>query len=74
MKNFTYGLSVKFVTPLGSFVGQRRFDTSRHDVKSQAGRLFHSEHVNSVCVFDPAGEAHLYLKKTADGVVREELP
>ena len=43
-----------------------------HSVKSLAGKVFHRPEVNSVCVFDEAGTARLYLKKTPDGVVREE--
>lgn len=44
-----------------------------HTVKSKAGKLFHEDNVISVCVFDEAGNAHLYLKKTPNGVYREEL-
>ncbi len=44
-----------------------------HSIKSKAGKLFHDDNVESVCVFDEAGNAHLYLRKTANGVIREEL-
>jgi len=43
-----------------------------HDVKSLAGKVFHRPDVISVCVFDESGTARLYLKKTENGVVREE--
>jgi len=42
------------------------------DAKSVAGTEFQKPFVKSVCVFDNAGVARLYLKKTANGVVREE--
>jgi len=44
-----------------------------HDVKSVAGHLFHSPTVKSVCVYNPQGLVHLYLRKLEDGgIVREE--
>jgi hypothetical protein len=43
-----------------------------HGVKSVAGKVFHRPDIISVCVFDEAGTARLYLKKTENGVVREE--
>ena len=43
-----------------------------HDVKSIAGKSFHKDFIQSVCVYDYKGTARLYLKKTANGVIREE--
>lgn len=43
-----------------------------HAVKSKAGKVFHADNVESVCVFDESGTARLYLKKTPDGVYKEE--
>ena len=49
----------------------------RHAQKAKAGKLFAKDpDVLSVCVFDPNGEAHLYLKKdpvTLMCVMREEI-
>jgi hypothetical protein len=44
-----------------------------HTVKQRAGKIFHREEVKSVCVHDDKGIAHLYLKKTPEGIIREEL-
>ena len=43
-----------------------------HSVKSLAGKVFHRPDVISVCVFDESGGVPLYLKKTPNGVMREE--
>ena len=43
-----------------------------HTVKSKAGKAFHADNVESVCVFDENGTARLYLKKTPNGVYKEE--
>lgn len=74
MKNFTFGLSAKLKTPSNEKIVECRFNDNRHEVKSLAGGMFHIPYVQSVCVFDPDGKAHLYLKKTDNGIVREELP
>ena len=44
-----------------------------HETKSLAGKVFHRPEVLSVCVFDEAGTARLYLRKTPFGVYREEV-
>ncbi len=44
-----------------------------HDVKSLAGKAFHSPHVISVCVFDENGAVPLYLRKTPFGIYKEEI-
>lgn len=66
-----YGLNAK-VKGLGYL--ETRFGSNRslHEVKSLAGKAFHSDYVESVCVFDNTGEARLYLRKTSNGVIREE--
>lgn len=46
--------------------------TDLHTAKSWAGKAFHSDSVKSVCVYDETGIARLYLKKTENGVHREE--
>ena len=43
-----------------------------HANKSIAGKHFHQPFVKSVCVYDNSGTACLYLKKTQNGVIREE--
>lgn len=47
-------------------------EKSVHAVKSIAGRHFHADTVKSVCVYNSNGDVALYLKKTANGIVREE--
>jgi hypothetical protein len=47
---------------------ERKLDAA----KSFAGKAFRKDAVKSVCVYDNDGIAHLYLKKTDNGVVREE--
>jgi hypothetical protein len=74
MKDFTFGILAKIHTDIVAGSVDMRFDKTRHDVKSIAGKLFRDPSIESVCVFDPFGISHLYLKKTAEGVVREELP
>ena len=66
-----YGLNAKL-----QYVGYVKTEypesVSLHDVKSYAGGIFHEDNVISVCVFDDRGTARLYLKKTDNGVIREE--
>ena len=64
-----FGLNVK-LAGIGSVEAPRVED--RHEQKSFAGRLFHNPLVESVCVFDETGEVPLYLKKTSQGVYKEE--
>jgi len=64
-----FGLQYKIV---GIGYVERRYKKSLHEVKSKAGKAFHSPFVISVCVYDTKGVARLYLKKTPNGVVREE--
>lgn len=49
-----------------------RHEKTLHSVKSKAGKAFRNPAVKSVCVYDAFGVARLYLKKTPDGVIREE--
>jgi hypothetical protein len=63
------GLSIN-VRGIGYLEGKR--STNLHKQKARAGRLFHNDSIISVCVFDETGTARLYLKKTENGVVREE--
>ena len=65
-----FGLSVKFSK--GGYVEEARLGDDLHEMKSYAGTLFHDEDVVSVCVYEKTGAPRLYLKKTADGVHREE--
>ena len=65
-----YGLSVE-LADIG-YVEMCARGTDLHTVKSKAGKAFHADNVNRVCVFDETGKAHLYLKKTPTGVYREE--
>ena len=51
---------------------ETRLKQSLHEVKARAGSAFHMPFVNSACVYDNSGTARLYLKKTAQGVIREE--
>ena len=65
------GLNVKFKESGYSKVEYPE-TVSLHSVKSYAGRIFRDSEVQSVCVFDEDGVSWLYLKKTKDGVHREE--
>ena len=69
MEENEFGLSIK-IAGIGYF--DKRFTKGLHGVKSIAGKAFHKPFVTTVCVYSPKGVAHLYLKKTANGVVREE--
>lgn len=69
MKQNSFGLKLN-VEGIGYI--DTRHEASLHAVKSTAGSLFQKDVVNSVCVYDASGTARLYLKKTDDGVVREE--
>lgn len=69
METCEYGLQLK-IEGIGYF--EKRFRKSLHEVKSKAGKAFHSPFVISVCVYDYKGNPRLYLKKTEKGVVREE--
>jgi hypothetical protein len=69
MEENQIGLNVKF-NDIGYV--DLRHAVDLHSVKSVAGTLFHSPRVKSVCVYDPRGVVHLYLKKTSDGIIREE--
>ena len=51
---------------------ETRLKQPLHEVKSRAGNAFHKPFVNSACVYDNSGTARLYLKKTPQGVIREE--
>lgn len=72
-----YGVAYKFWNPsipshcMGRSV-EKGF-SSRHGAKSHAGGEFHREDVQSVCVFDDAGNVHLYLRKDADGSIHREV-
>jgi len=69
MKDITFGIRIK----AGGGALEQRFDNmSLHEVKSLAGSEFQKPFVKSVCVFDTQGVARLFLKKTANGVHREE--
>jgi len=70
MESNEYGLSL-LLEDVG-YVRVRLDGKDLHSVKSLAGKAFHLPVVNSVCVFDNSGVARLYLKKTLDGVIREE--
>lgn len=43
-----------------------------HQIKSFVGKAFRVPIVLSACVYDSEGTARLYLKKTPNGVIREE--
>jgi len=64
-----YGVSVN-VDGLGYLKATAKRDL--HSAKSKAGKAFHAENVKSVCVYAEDGTAKLYLKKTPNGVYREE--
>jgi len=55
------------------YIDTRHDNRTLHDVKSIAGKAFHAPVVNSVCVYDNQGLARLYLKRTENGIVREEM-
>lgn len=63
-----FGIAIKDVV-LGQV--QKPLRVSESNQRSLAGRLFHQETVQSVCVFDERGDVSLYLKKTPEGVYRE---
>jgi hypothetical protein len=71
MSENEFGINYK-VQGLGNLRSSKEYK-SLHGAKSVAGKRFHNPAVQSVCVFDASGTAWLYLKKTPDGVVREEL-
>lgn len=66
-----FGLNVK-LQKVGYVETKFQESVSLHAVKSYAGKIFHDDEVLSVCVFDEKGTARLYLKKTENGVIREE--
>ena len=68
MEQNEFGLTMK----LNGVYFEKRLKKSLHDVKSIAGKAFHVEAVQAVCVYDHDGVARLYLKKTPNGVHREE--
>jgi hypothetical protein len=47
-------------------------DLSVRLMKSIAGSEFHKSFIESVCVFDEKGKTILYLKKTDNGIIRQE--
>jgi len=51
---------------------ETRLKRSAHEVKSLAGKAFHQPYVKSACVYRNDGKSILYLKKTPEGIVREE--
>ena len=63
-----YGVNVK----VGGHYVDLHAGLDRHTAKKFAGSIFHADPVQSVCVYNDRGAVALYLKKTADGVVREE--
>jgi len=63
-------IGIRISTNGGSL--EQIFDNTLGNVKSLAGTEFQKPFVKSICVFDNDGVARLYLKKTANGVVREE--
>ena len=69
-KDFTYGISYK--TFDFGFKEERFTEASLHEVKVIAGTEFQKGFVKSVFVFDPNGVNWLYLKKTPQGIHREE--
>ena len=69
-----FGLDVKTSEGGGRYTDYR-MGLNLHKTKAVAGRLFHSDNVLSVCVYDCNGIARLYLKHCACGcgtVIREE--
>lgn len=68
MNKNQFGVNVK-VNGIGNLETRK---ATLHGAKSLAGKAFHSNAVKSVCVFDGNGTARLYLKKTDNGIVREE--
>lgn len=54
------------------YVGNEYHRKTLHEVKAIAGRAFHAENVISVCVYDEAGVARLYLRKDPDGTYHRE--
>ena len=69
MKDNVFGLNLN-VDGIGHV--DMRSKTSLHNIKSIAGSTFRSPQIKSVCVYNNKGLAHLYLKKTENGVIREE--
>ena len=70
MESNEYGLSLN-IEGVG-YLDTRHEGKDLHAVKSLAGKAFHVPEVKSVCVYGNTGIAHLYLKKTPEGVIREE--
>jgi len=69
---FTFGIYVSYFKHLKRASIDLRCTAIRHNVKSIAGTIFRADTVRSVCVYDPNGVAHLYLRKDADGTVHRE--
>ena len=69
MEKNGFGLSIN-VEGVGYI--DTRHEENLHNLKSFAGRAFRLDAVKSICVYDSEGTARLYLKKTENGVVREE--
>jgi len=70
MNSNDFGLSLN-IEGVG-YLKTRQDGKDLHTVKSLAGKAFHVPEVKSVCVYDQTGTARLYLKKTENGVMREE--
>lgn len=68
--DFTFGINYN-IEGIG-YINTQLAHASRHEAKHKAGCAFHLPYVKSVCVYDPSGTARLYLKKTENGVIREE--
>lgn len=63
----------KIVFQSGKTIGIKPVDgLAEHDAKSLIGKAFREDAVKSVVAFDDTGFVPLYLKKTENGVVREE--
>lgn len=70
MEENQYGLTVKYQTR--GYNDTHPAGDDLPTVKSTAELLFSNEDVISTCVYDNHGVARLYLKKTPEGIVREE--
>ncbi len=74
MENNEFSISYKVVTPDFTKRTVQKFDSkfTLGNVKTIAEQDFEIDFVKSVCVVDNKGTARLYLKKTAEGIIREE--
>lgn len=66
-----FGMSIKYNN--AGYINEARLGDDLHEMKSYAGTIFHDDDVVSVCVYEKDGTSRFYLKKTENGIYREEV-